>query len=328
MRQCAVAGLIDFSPARHGLATHAEKADTLAALPGDTPRANPARGWGMESLQQNKPDKLNITLFFFLSVFLSFIFFTHTLLSFIDRLKGEKAIGIYGYALWGVFFLFIFVLLVKIIFKYTKKNGIIDNLSVILFALGNVFLAHSLLSFLEKNFLKIDTTHVSPILSLVFGVVAFCIKNEFFTSRIILKSEYAALAATDAELEQARAEAAALREENAALKAELEEARAALEKARQEQTGHAKGATVNAQKWKDSVQAACELLVSIMRGKRDNWRSGEFSAELCKRCRDYHTDAARIAWRALPDDFKHGPGRPAEKPGNPEHIETIDDLPF
>lgn len=136
------------------------------------------------------------------------------------------------------------------------------------------------------------------------------------------------LAATDAELEQARAEAAALREENAALKAELEEARAALEKARQEQTGHAKGATVNAQKWKDSVQAACELLVSIMRGKRDNWRSGEFSAELCKRCRDYHTDAARIAWRALPDDFKHGPGRPAEKPGNPEHIETIDDLPF
>lgn len=179
----------------------------------------------MESLQQNKPDKLNIILFFFLFVFLSFIFFTHTLLSFIDRLKGEKAIGIYGYALWGVFFLFIFVLLVKIIFKYTKKNGIIDNLSVILFALGNVYFAHSLLSFLEKNFLKIDTTHVSLILSLVFGVVAFCIKNEFFTSRLILKSEDTALAAKDEELEQARAELAALREENAALKAELEKAR-------------------------------------------------------------------------------------------------------
>lgn len=27
-------GANDFSPARHGLATHAEKADTLAALPG------------------------------------------------------------------------------------------------------------------------------------------------------------------------------------------------------------------------------------------------------------------------------------------------------
>ena len=179
----------------------------------------------MESLQQNKPDKLNIILFFFLSVFLSFIFFTHTLLSFIDRLKGEKAIGIYGYALWGVFFLFIFVLLVKIIFKYTKKNGIIDNLSAILFALGNVCLAHSLLSFLEKNFLKIDTTHVSLILSVVLGVVAFCIKNEFFTSRLILKSEDTALAAKDEELEQARAELAALREENAVLKAELEKAR-------------------------------------------------------------------------------------------------------
>lgn len=46
----------------------------------------------------------------------------------------------------------------------------------------------------------------------------------------------AALAATDAELEQARAEAADLREENAALKAELEEARAALEKARQRES--------------------------------------------------------------------------------------------
>lgn len=138
----------------------------------------------------------------------------------------------------------------------------------------------------------------------------------------------AALAAKGEELEQARAELAALREENAALKAELEEARAALEKARQGQTGQAKGTTVNAQKWKDSVQAACELLVSIMRGTKDNWRSDDFTEELCKRCRDYHTDVARIAWRTLPDDLKHGPGRPAEKPGNPEHTETIDDLPF
>lgn len=136
------------------------------------------------------------------------------------------------------------------------------------------------------------------------------------------------LAATDAELEQARAEAAALREENAALKAELEEARAALEKARQEQTGQAKGATVNAQKWKDSMQAACDLLVSIMQGEKDNWRSSDFTEGLRMRCRDYHTDAERIAWRALPADFKHGPGRPAEKPGNSEHVETVDDLPF
>lgn len=131
----------------------------------------------------------------------------------------------------------------------------------------------------------------------------------------------AVLVATDAEL-------AALREENAALKAELEEARTALEKARQGQTGQAKGTKVNAQKWKDSMQAACDLLVSIMQGEKDNWRSSDFTEELCKRCRDYHTDAERIAWRALPADFKHGPGRPAENTGNTEHVETIDDLPF
>lgn len=137
-----------------------------------------------------------------------------------------------------------------------------------------------------------------------------------------------ALAAKGEELEQARAELAALREENAALKAELEKARTALEKARQGQTGQAKGTKVNTQKWKDSVQAACGLLVFILQGTKDDWRSGEFSAELCKRYKDYHTDVERIAWSALPDKFKHGPGRPAEKPGNSEYIETIDDLPF
>ena len=115
---------------------------------------------------------------------------------------------------------------------------------------------------------------------------------------------------------------------DAALKAELEEARAALEKARQGQTGQAKGTTVNAKKWKDSVQAVCGLLVFILQGTKDNWRSSDFTEELRKRCNDYHTDAERIAWRTLPDKFKHGPGRPAEKPENPEHTETIDDLPF
>lgn len=131
----------------------------------------------------------------------------------------------------------------------------------------------------------------------------------------------AVLVATDAEL-------AALREENAALKAELEKARTALEEVRQGQTGQARGTKVNAQKWKDSVQAACGLLVFILQGTKYDWRSGEFSAELCKRYKDYHTDVERIAWSALPDKFKHGPGRPAEKPGNSEYIETIDDLPF
>lgn len=135
-------------------------------------------------------------------------------------------------------------------------------------------------------------------------------------------------AGRDAVLVTTDAELGALREENAALKAELEEARTALEKARQGQTGQAKGTTVNAQKWKDSMHAACGLLVFILQGTKDDWRSGEFSAELCKRYKDYHTDVERIAWSALPDKFKHGPGRPAEKPGNSEHIETIDDLPF
>lgn len=112
---------------------------------------------------------------------------------------------------------------------------------------------------------------------------------------------------------------AALREKDARI-AELEAALAAAN--RQQQS------TVNAQKWRDSVQAACELLVSIMQGEKYDWRSGEFSSELRNRCKDYHTEVRQIAWSSLPDDFKHGPGRPTAKPENPEHTETLNEVPF
>ena len=112
---------------------------------------------------------------------------------------------------------------------------------------------------------------------------------------------------------------AALREKDARI-AELEAALAAAN--RQQQS------TVNAQKWRDSVQAACELLVSIMQSEKYDWRSGEFSSELRNRCKDYHTEVRQIAWSSLPDDFKHGPGRPTAKPENSEHTETLNDVPF
>lgn len=272
-------------------------------------------------MQQNKTEPTGIIVAYVLSSFLAMIFCFHSLYSMVDRLKGEKFIELHEYALWGGFCLLLFVLLVKFVFKYKKEKGIIDLFAYVLFGLGSLFLIHSLLSFLSKNFLGIDSAYVSLILTFVFWLTALCIRHEFFMTRIILKSEYAALTATAAELKDARAELAVLREENAALKAELE-------KVRQGQTGQAKGTTVNAQKWKDSMQAACELLVSIMQGGKGNLRSSDFTEELRKRCRDYHTDAERIAWRILPDKFKHGPGRPAENPGNPEHVEKNDDLPF
>lgn len=112
---------------------------------------------------------------------------------------------------------------------------------------------------------------------------------------------------------------AALREKDARI-AELEAALAAAN--RQQQS------TVNAQKWRDSVQAACELLVSIMQGEKYDWRSGEFSSALRNRCKDYHTDVQRIAWSTLPDNFKHGPGRPTAKSENSEHTGTLNDVPF
>lgn len=111
----------------------------------------------------------------------------------------------------------------------------------------------------------------------------------------------------------------ALREKDARI-AELE---AALATANRQQQS-----TVNAQKWRDSVHAACKLLVSIMQGKKSNWRFGEFSSELHKLCKDYHTDVQRIAWSTLPDDFKHGPGRPTAKSENSEHTETLNEVPF
>ena len=112
---------------------------------------------------------------------------------------------------------------------------------------------------------------------------------------------------------------AALREKDARI-AELEAALAVAN--RQQQS------TVNAQKWRDSVQAACKLLVSIMQGKKCDWRYSEFTAALRKLSPDYHTDVQRIAWSTLPDDFKHGPGRPTAKSENPEHTEILTDVPF
>lgn len=112
---------------------------------------------------------------------------------------------------------------------------------------------------------------------------------------------------------------AALREKDARI-AELEAALAAAN--RQQQS------TVNAQKWRDSVQAACELLVSIMQGEKYDWRFGEFSSALRNRCKDYHTEVRQTAWSTLPDNFKHGPGRPTAKPENSEHTETLNDVPL
>ena len=237
----------------------------------------------MESLQQNKTENSGIIWAYIFSYFLFGIFLFNAIMLTSDRLSWEKAIEIHEYALWGGFCFLLFVLIVKLAFRYKKEKSIMGDLAFGLFCVGSLYLTHALLSFLSKNFLEINFAHVSLILALVFGVVTFCIRHEFFTARIILKSEYAALAATDAEVEQARAEAAALREENAALKAALEQAR----QERKAQGGESltpqqKAAQVRSENtlaaWKPKIGAMVKVAVQIGKEGPKERQAGDFYA--------------------------------------------------
>lgn len=80
--------------------------------------------------------------------------------------------------------------------------------------------------------------------------------------------------------------------------------------------------TVNATKWESSVTAVFALWAEIVQGDKTNWKVGEFGTALAARYREYHTTVRDIAWRALPDNFKNGTGRPQKNLQKPQHSDN------
>ena len=80
--------------------------------------------------------------------------------------------------------------------------------------------------------------------------------------------------------------------------------------------------TVNATKWKESVEAAFNVWVDIFAGDKEDWIEDEFRGELSSRYKDYHTEVHAAAWRLLPSRFKKGPGRPKKNPQKSQHTDN------
>lgn len=72
--------------------------------------------------------------------------------------------------------------------------------------------------------------------------------------------------------------------------------------------------TVNATRWGNSVTAAFRVWADIIAGDKTDWKEDEFRKALTKYYNDYLTDVHATAWRLLPEDFKHGRGRPKNNP--------------
>lgn len=70
--------------------------------------------------------------------------------------------------------------------------------------------------------------------------------------------------------------------------------------------------TVNATKWENSVKAAFGILTQILTGDKFDWTLADFTEELSKKYSDYHVRVKDMAWRAIPQKYKKGPGRPTK----------------
>jgi hypothetical protein len=79
--------------------------------------------------------------------------------------------------------------------------------------------------------------------------------------------------------------------------------------------------TVNAALWESSVQAAFTVWAEIVQGDKADWKEREFRDAIKKQGRDYHTKVLFLAWKLLPDNFKHGPGRPKNPPKTSNSLE-------
>ena len=75
--------------------------------------------------------------------------------------------------------------------------------------------------------------------------------------------------------------------------------------------------TVNAELWGDSMAAACAVLVEIVESGETGVVREAFNARMkaASRIKMTHTKSDMIAWKALPERHKSGPGAPLkEKP--------------
>ncbi|MGD9576021.1 hypothetical protein [Desulfovibrio sp.] len=125
----------------------------------------------------------------------------------------------------------------------------------------------------------------------------------------------ARMAELEAQLAEAQKQVENLRQWNKRLNEQNQELRAELATAKEIQPIAVEPATtVNATKWGRSVTAAFGVWSAIIAGDKTDWKEDEFRAALAERCNDYHTDVHAIAWRLLPQAFKHGRGRPKKNP--------------
>lgn len=104
--------------------------------------------------------------------------------------------------------------------------------------------------------------------------------------------------------------------------AEREEAIVKIEAINQDLQSSLNAASASPHRWKPSCDALFQAFRQIVESTRDDWVQDEFLA-LAGRLYDNNGDkrgvlaeAGRLAWAALPDRFKAGPGNPKYK-GNP-----------
>ena len=74
--------------------------------------------------------------------------------------------------------------------------------------------------------------------------------------------------------------------------------------------------TVNSKLWEASVNTALALIVEILLGDKKDWKKCEFTERLRSGGGGSHSKVEKAAWKAVPEEFKWGPGRPknAENP--------------
>ena len=68
--------------------------------------------------------------------------------------------------------------------------------------------------------------------------------------------------------------------------------------------------TVNAKKWKKTVNAVLDTWVHIIQGDKTDWKKEEFSDAIAEKYNDYHTTVTALGWEKLPECYKGGRGRP------------------
>lgn len=113
----------------------------------------------------------------------------------------------------------------------------------------------------------------------------------------------------------AQAQIDILKRDNMALQATLQEKNTRITELEQ-QLAEQRAATssVNAERWKKSLEAACELAWEIADGERQDWIKKDFLKALANKYSGILIEAENIAWSKMPGSYKNGAGRRSNKP--------------